>query len=735
MKKIFPLLAFLWLSAITLTTAQWSQITNIPVAPVPFPINGIAYAEIDGANLYIGTWDGIYKSTDNGTTWNKINTDIYYAYIQASGNTVCAFSYGDYQYYYSTDGGATFQQGGPGFIYVTSMLVQGNKVFVTDDTGFYVSDDQGETFTNTNLYPSGFHNAAIIQTPAGKILLETSYDPGTFELLGTHVYRSTDDVNWTEVGGSSGSNPLPAMQNGHVVHWASAGYVNGAILAGGYNEEGQGGLYKTTDLGANWFPVNNSLFAYNGSIVTFGSNRVYVVGDNPYVQQTSTDGANWSPSNAPGTVYAGEGTKFFAFNGPMYLSTNNGASWPQIGLVYGRDQVRDYLAIRANTRFVVTNHNGIFKGVGTNPANMTWTKVLGAGVNGGGNYGWDIFKKGTVLLAGIDYVAGGQQGIFRSTNEGSTWTKTHNGAGLCFFDDGSIVWAGVDYEGIFKSYNSGQTWTAANNGIPSDPNIRSPSAFVKAGSNLIASFYFGGIYLSSNQGASWSQVSTQNSIYCLAKAGGALFAGAQNGLMKSTDNGLTWNYVQNDLYNATTVTALYVKADDEIYIGTGSMGMFVTSDGGETLESRNDGAGDNTYVSCIAREGNKLFAGWNNIGFGNYYYNPAYYGRMLWQYNDNNNFRPSPATDRDGAGISEPRLAIFPNPVQDVLQFSLNTEPEQVANLQIINTKGETVRKEQGPISSPALQVQDLSNGVYFLKVTLQDGTNLTQRFMVMQGR
>ena len=73
--------------------------------------------------------------------------------------------------------------------------------------------------------------------------------------------------------------------------------------------------------------------------------------------------------------------------------------------------------------------------------------------------------------------------------------------------------------------------------------------------------------------------------------------------------------------------------------------------------------------------------------------------------------------------------------MQDVLQFSLNTDPEKVVNLQIINAKGETVREEQGPISRPALQVQDLSNGAYFLKVTLQDGTNLTQRFMVMKGR
>lgn len=197
--------------------------------------------------------------------------------------------------------------------------------------------------------------------------------------------------------------------------------------------------------------------------------------------------------------------------------------------------------------------------------------------------------------------------------------------------------------------------------------------------------------------------------------------------------------MQNDLHNATAVTALYVKSANELYIGTGSMGMFVTSDNGETLEPLNDGAGDNGFVSCVTREGGKLFAGWNQDPQGSYYfYNPPFYGRMLWQHNGNNNFNSPPpggTDDRSQAEASEPRLAIFPNPVRDVLQFSLNVAPEQVVHLQIVNMKGEVVREEQEPVYRPALQVQALPNGAYFLKVTLQDGTSLTRRFVVVRGR
>lgn len=739
MKHIVSFFAFLLISTSALL-AQWSQITNIPVAPVPLQIYA-GNVDIDGSNIYIGAGEGIYKSTNNGATFQLINTDVTFASIQASGNTVCGFNSWTYEFFYSTDGGVTFQSSGS-YGYVSSMLVQGNKVFLVTDTGLLVSDDHGATFTNTDIIPPGWYggSGAIVQTPAGKVFVYSAYDPNTFEFLGSLIYRSTNDVTWTEISGSGGSNPLPTMQSsGRPTYFLSLGYVNGAILAGSYSFDGLGSLYKSTDLGANWYPVNTDLFNWYSLIPAFGSSKVYVY-DDFGIQQSSTDGINWTPSTAPSDVYTGEGNKFFSHNYieyHMYLSTDNGATWPEIGLLQNRDQVRDYLAIRANTRFVVTNHNGIYKGTGNNPANMNWTKVLGAGVNGGGNYGWDIFRKGTVLLAGVDNSTGGQKGIFRSTNEGSTWTKTHTGAGLCFFDDGSAIYAGVDQQGIFKSNNSGQTWTAANGGIPTDPALRRPSAFARAGNHIIASFYSGGIYLSSNQGASWSQVSTEELIYCLAKAGSTLFAGTQNGLMKSTDNGLTWEYVQNDLYYATAVTALYVKSANEMYIGTGNQGIFVTYDGGETLEEMNEGAGDNLFVSCITREGGKLFAGLNrDAQTYYYYYQDAHFGRMLWQYDDVNNFMGAPTVeDRTEAGTSEPKLAIFPNPVQDVLQFSLNTDLANAANLQIINSKGEVVREEQGPLARPTLEVQNLANGAYFLKITLQDGTNMTRQFMVMRGR
>ncbi len=751
MKRLFTVFATLWLSTLS---AQWTQISNIPI---PAHTLSTFEMDIDGNNLYAVTEAGIHKSTNNGGSWTEIVAPvagIYPEKVHASGNTVCYIAWDEaengYDFFYSTDGGATFQESGQDeFSFITSFLVDGNDIFVLEGHGFYVSNDQGATFTNTGLFPDGGPGSTyfgdIQQTPAGKILVVGFINQFNYPLLPAYVYRSTDNVNWTALNVSGGSNPLPCGQTGYEAYWTSAGYINGTLLIGSYQVNGSpGALYKSTDLGENWYPVDNSLFQYLGHIYAFGSDRIYVEGysDSDYGLYTSTDGNNWTISDLPYGVFPfdGEGTKFVAadyYGGGTgtWLSTNNGATWAQTAAqiqVPDYDVMYDYLST-GNTKFLVTQWHGIYRGTGSNPANLSWTKVLGAGVNNGGDRGSDILKKGNTLLAGIDGYDGngGTQGIYRSTNNGNTWARTHDGSGLCFFDDGNTVYAGVRYEGLFKSTDQGQTWTAINNGIPS---FRSPYEILRAGNKLVALFFYGGIYTSSNGGNSWTQACSEYYGYCMEKAGSTLFAGMQNGLMKSTDNGQTWAYVENDLHNTTAVTALYVQ-DEQLYIGTGSQGIYLSTDSGETLESVNDGAGDNTYVSYIGRDGPKMLAGWNtDPGWGYYSFIPSQSGRGLWYQNAGNGQGPTINDRGRKVEATDLHLSIFPNPVREVLRFTLNTDLEKVSLLQIINGKGQVIREETGPLKQPTLDVHDLPNGMYFLNVSLLDGKVLRQPFMVMQG-
>jgi len=84
---------------------------------------------------------------------------------------------------------------------------------------------------------------------------------------------------------------------------------------------------------------------------------------------------------------------------------------------------------------------------------------------------------------------------------------------------------------------------------------------------------------------------------------------------------------------------------------------------------------------------------------------------------------------------NEPQIALFPNPANDILQFSLNTGLEQVAKVEVLNSAGQVMQMAAWSVESPAVQVQGLANGAYFLSVTLRNGRVLTEAFVVARER
>jgi len=98
-------------------------------------------------------------------------------------------------------------------------------------------------------------------------------------------------------------------------------------------------------------------------------------------------------------------------------------------------------------------------------------------------------------------------------------------------------------------------------------------SFAVSGRNLFAGTYGGGVFLSTNNGTSWTTVNTgltNTSVRALAVspngAGGAnLFAGTYSGAFLSTDNGTTWTAFNTGLPNPH-VSSLALN-DTYIYAG------------------------------------------------------------------------------------------------------------------------------------------------------------------------
>ena len=113
--------------------------------------------------------------------------------------------------------------------------------------------------------------------------------------------------------------------------------------------------------------------------------------------------------------------------------------------------------------------------------------------------------------------------------------------------------------GIFRSTNNGTSWTAINSGLPTDPYA---SSIVTSGTSIFAGIY-PGVFRSTNEGTNWTSVNsglpTNTSVWCLAVNEMNFFAGTySNGVFLSMDNGESWSEVNTGFPANTTVSAFAI---------------------------------------------------------------------------------------------------------------------------------------------------------------------------------
>jgi photosystem II stability/assembly factor-like uncharacterized protein len=230
---------------------------------------------------------------------------------------------------------------------------------------------------------------------------------------------------------------------------------------------------------------------------------------------------------------------------------------------------------------------------------------------------------GGVLLAGTD------NGVFVSTNNGNTWSLSNAGLAkdtvVSLVVSGYTLFAGTLHSGIYTSTNNGNSWTAANKGLPTDPidsKIYSQvNDITAAGGNLYACVFHRGVFLSQNSGRSWTSINfglTNTDVQSLAMNGIDLYAGTGTGggVFVSSDSGAAWKEVNNGLtytpgmvYSVNSLAA----SNGRLFAGTLVGGVYKTVDNGENWTSANNGLSATIVHSLYAHDGG-LFAGTGNSG-------------------------------------------------------------------------------------------------------------------------
>jgi hypothetical protein len=233
---------------------------------------------------------------------------------------------------------------------------------------------------------------------------------------------------------------------------------------------------------------------------------------------------------------------------------------------------------------------------------------------------------GALAISGNNVYAGGiPGGILVSTDNGVTW-RAKNGS-LMFSTINNLVSCGSKIfatssnnqsmmmsslnGGIFMSVNNGTTWSEVWN----DNSYIAPTAITSNGSNVFAAA--GRMFLQSSDGTTWEKDSItfqNNPITFLAVSDSIIYAGTSTGrIFTSSIGALSWIGLNSiNLSSSNSITGI-TKCGANIIAGLSTDGVYLSSNNGLSWQPSNYGL-SNLHITCLASYGTSLFACAQSVG-------------------------------------------------------------------------------------------------------------------------
>ena len=511
--------------------------------------------------MYLGySGGGIFKTTNNGTTWEPIFDDQPYLaigdmafhpndpetiFVGTGDPSITGYPFIGNGVYKTTDGGSTWTHLGLAEAYIVSKIIvhpnNPNIIYAgtmglpyerTNDRGLYKSIDGGSTWDQVLFIDNQTGIIDLVIHPTNPDILFAGIwtrirnnQESTLTSLGHKVYRTLDGGdNWEHI-----ANGLPIGNGGRISLSQSQQNPN-TFFASFTNTVHQfSGIFKTTDNGEVWTKiadentpvVNTSLFGFGWYLGRLRVNphnedEMFVLGV-PLV--TSVDGGlTWSPATN-NNVHVDNHSMAFPNNGSVILGNDGGAyrrpsgsnTWEDIENIAATQVYRvGYNPSEPDTYYGGFQDNGTQSG-NSNSIN-NWFKIRGA----------DGFQTAFNPDDSLNFYAESQNGGIGVTNNGINFSSGTNGIfgsdrrnwDMPFFispHESNTLYTGT-YR-VYKTTNRAANWTPISpdltDGIIFSPNFHTISTIDESSINL-GTIYVGttdaNVWRSTDDGDNWEEI-------------------------------------------------------------------------------------------------------------------------------------------------------------------------------------------------------------------------------------
>ena len=580
-------------------------------------------------------WRGLHRSDNQGLTWTNLTDAVQNLWpLDRTGLTnftigpdgaFYATSYGSGPYK-STTGGVSWTQistGITGGVQSFAVNRANNHLYAgTYGQGFFRSDNNGSTWTSLG---SGMQSGASI--------VSIGVEPGS-----THSIYAGTQTNGMYKSVDEGATWFPANNGSPLVEVRAIG-VNASstniVYAVGRDTAGNTVAVRSTDSGFNWITLSGTLYGYwqpGAELLTIDSaTDTLYVGSQTNVMKWTAGGTGAASSFVAasqvtavgldatlGTLYAG--TNGFG----IFRSLTGGATWAPAssglrGINFPHSSSHSINVDETNSQFVYAGSiNGGYRSVN---GGATWTPM---------NY--PDSQASTLLTHPFEphAVYGFQNTLRKSIDNGQTWqnlTPT-----MCCWNDGDVV---LDHgnplkmymaiagspaapDGIYKSTDGGTTWTRMNNGLPTPASFHTLAIDPQDGNIVFAGTQGAGrggpftsapgIYRTLDGGATWTRLQgglpdqlNPNQIAIHPQSPNIIFMGSETvngGVYKSTDGGTSWTKLLTENVNTVVVDPSDANI---VYAGTwNTNGFYRSQDGGATWTTFSAGLPIHAGLESIA---------------------------------------------------------------------------------------------------------------------------------------